>query len=121
MAAEGCRYERAFAVAGVCAPSRSAIINGMYPTFIAAHHMRTTHRNAATPELPTPYEVCRPHYVKCFTEYLRAAGYYCCNNFKTDYQFTAPHGLGRLQSAGALAESGTWATVFCRVQLHTDT
>ena len=28
-----------------------------------------------------------PAYVKCFTEYLRAAGYYCTNNNKTDYNF----------------------------------
>ncbi len=90
VAAEGCVYTRAFAVAGVCAPSRSAIITGMYPSFIGAHHMRTTHRNAATPELCAPYDVCPPAYVKCFPEYLRAAGYYCTNNAKTDYQFTAP-------------------------------
>jgi arylsulfatase A-like enzyme len=28
--------------------------------------------------------------VKCFSEYLRAAGYYCTNNVKTDYQFEPP-------------------------------
>jgi hypothetical protein len=28
--------------------------------------------------------------VKCFTEYLRANGYYCTNNAKCDYQFSAP-------------------------------
>jgi arylsulfatase A-like enzyme len=28
--------------------------------------------------------------VCCFTEYLRAAGYYCTNNVKTDYQFEPP-------------------------------
>ena len=90
VAAEGCRYDCAFSVAGVCAPSRAAIITGMYPTFIGAHHMRTTHQNRATPEMPTPYDVCPPHYVKCFPEYLRAAGYFCTNNSKTDYQFAAP-------------------------------
>ena len=76
LAAEGVRYTRAFTVAGVCAPSRSAIITGMYPTSIGTHHMR-----------------CRgvpPPYVKCFTEYLRAAGYYCLNNVKTDYNFPTP-------------------------------
>ena len=31
-----------------------------------------------------------PAYVKCFSEYLRAAGYYCTNNVKTDYQFDPP-------------------------------
>jgi arylsulfatase A-like enzyme len=90
LAAEGVVYRNAFAVAGVCAPSRSAVITGMYPTFIGAHHMRTEHVNPHTPELPTPYQVVPPPYVKVFTEYLRAAGYYCTNNFKTDYQFASP-------------------------------
>lgn len=31
-----------------------------------------------------------PAEVKCFPEYLRAAGYFCTNNQKTDYQFAAP-------------------------------
>ena len=31
-----------------------------------------------------------PSEVKAFTEYLRAEGYYCTNNPKTDYQFAAP-------------------------------
>jgi len=40
--------------------------------------------------MPTPYSAVVPHYVKCFSEYLRAEGYYCTNNVKTDYQFDAP-------------------------------
>jgi arylsulfatase A-like enzyme len=40
--------------------------------------------------MPTPYETVPPPYVKCFPEYLRAAGYYCTNNSKTDYQFAPP-------------------------------
>ena len=90
LATEGCRWPNAFSTAGVCAPARSAVITGMYPISIGTHHMRTAHTNAATPELPTPYSAVVPHYVKCFTEYLRAAGYYCTNNVKTDYQFTPP-------------------------------
>jgi len=90
LAAEGCRWPNTFSTAGVCAPARSAIITGMYPISIGAHHMRTTHTNPAAPELPTPYSAVVPHYVKCFTEYLRAAGYYCTNNVKTDYQFDPP-------------------------------
>ena len=31
-----------------------------------------------------------PDEVKCYTEYLRKAGYYCTNNQKTDYQFAPP-------------------------------
>lgn len=90
LATEGCRWPNAFSTCGVCAPARSAVITGMYPTSIGTHHMRTTHTNEAAPEMPTPYSAVIPHYVKCFTEYLRAAGYYCTNNVKTDYQFTPP-------------------------------
>jgi hypothetical protein len=36
------------------------------------------------------YEAVPPPEVKCFTEYLRAAGYYCSNHTKTDYQFDPP-------------------------------
>jgi len=90
LAAEGCRFPNAFSTSGVCAPSRSAIITGMYQTAIGTHHMRTTHTNAFSPNMPTPYSAVLPHYVKTFTEYLRGAGYYCTNNRKTDYQFTPP-------------------------------
>ena len=76
LAREGLRYTNAFAVAPVCAPSRSAIITAMYPTSIGTHHMRSK----AVP----------PPYVKAFTEYLRAAGYYCSNNSKEDYNFATP-------------------------------
>jgi len=70
------RYTNAFTNAGVCAPVRSAIITAMYATTIGTHNMRCK----GVP--PTP--------VKCFTEYLRDAGYFCTNNKKTDYQFNSP-------------------------------
>jgi uncharacterized sulfatase len=76
LAAQGARYTNAFAIAPVCAPSRSAIITGMYPTTIGSMHMRS--------------KAAPPAGVKAFTEYLRAAGYYCANNSKTDYNFEAP-------------------------------
>ncbi len=76
LAAQGVRYRNAFSTAPVCAPTRSAIITGMYPTTIGSMHMRSK----AVP----------PAGVKAFTEYLRAAGYYCTNNSKTDYNFEAP-------------------------------
>lgn len=90
LAREGCLYTNAYSTAGVCAPARSAIITGMYPVSVGSHHQRTSHQHPATPELPTPYEVVLPPCVKCFPEYLRAQGYYCCNNEKTDYQFAPP-------------------------------
>ncbi len=90
LAAEGRLYTRAFSVAGVCSPSRSAIITGLYPPSAGTHHHRTPHTNPFTPEMPTPYGAVLPHYVKMLPEYFRAAGYYCTNNIKTDYQFKPP-------------------------------
>ena len=42
LAAEGIRYTNAYATVGVCAPSRSSIITGMYPVSIGSHNMRTS-------------------------------------------------------------------------------
>ena len=87
-ARESVRYTHAFTTAPVCAPSRAAIITGMYQTSIGAQHMRTTEDRV--PELPGPYLAVPPFYVKAFPEYLRAAGYYTSNRAKTDYQFGVP-------------------------------
>ncbi len=78
LAARGIRYTRAFSHAGVCAPSRSGLITGMYPTTLGSHHMRS---------IATLPEQIRP-----FPAYLRLAGYYCSNNAKTDYNFRVPEG-----------------------------
>jgi arylsulfatase A-like enzyme len=88
LARESVRYTRAFTTAPVCAPSRAAIITGMYQTTIGAQHMRTTEDRV--PELPGPYLAVPPFYVKAFPEYLRAAGYFTSNRAKTDYQFGEP-------------------------------
>jgi N-sulfoglucosamine sulfohydrolase len=93
LASEGIRYTRAFATAGVCAPSRSAIITGMYQQSIGTQHMRTAKLSANKDAYPPDYvgyAALVPEAVKCFPEYLRAAGYYCSNNVKEDYQFEAP-------------------------------
>lgn len=82
LAAEGVRFTRAFTVAPVCAPNRSCIITGMYPTTLGSLHMRSSgegRRKSAMPALPAE--------VRCFPEYLRHAGYYCTNNAKEDYNF----------------------------------
>jgi arylsulfatase A-like enzyme len=88
LARESVRYTHAFTTAPVCAPSRAAIITGMYQNAIGAQHMRTTEDRV--PELPGPYLAVPPFYVKAFPEYLRAAGYYTSNRAKTDYQFGVP-------------------------------
>ena len=83
LARDGIRFTNAFATAGVCAPSRSAIITGMYQQSIGAQHMRT-HKYPGNPTAYPPeyvgYDAVIPSYVKCFPEYLRADGYYCTNN-----------------------------------------
>jgi N-sulfoglucosamine sulfohydrolase len=87
LARQGVRFTRMFDVSGVCAPSRAALITGVYPTAIGADHMRTSHKGVPG---VSPYEVVPPPHVRPFTELMRAAGYFTTNNAKTDYQFSAP-------------------------------
>lgn len=105
LAEESIIYDQAFATVPVCGPSRSSIITGMYPISIGTQHMRTgphcrtwglrklNKKKWATDingdEIPR-YSAVVPPYVKPFTELLRADGYYCANNWKTDYQFSCP-------------------------------
>ncbi|WP_397447592.1 sulfatase-like hydrolase/transferase [Polaribacter sp. R77954] len=105
LAKEAIVYKNAFAVVGVCGPSRSSIITGMYATSLGTMHMRTgkdvfswgkrvyqkdiSRQDIANKNI-IQYAAVVPEEVKCFTEYLRAAGYYTTNNEKTDYQFAAP-------------------------------
>ncbi|CCH52948.1 N-sulphoglucosamine sulphohydrolase [Fibrisoma limi BUZ 3] len=91
LAREGIRFTNAFCTAGVCAPSRNAIITGMYQTSTGGHNMRTQYDTyPAKTGLPKEYSVVMAPEVKAFPEFLRAAGYYATNNVKTDYQFEAP-------------------------------
>ncbi|MBM4019110.1 MAG: sulfatase [Planctomycetes bacterium] len=71
LAREGVRYTAAFATAPVCSPARSCLITGMYATSLGTQHLRS--------QFPIP------GYIRGFPSYLRAAGYYCTNNVKTDY------------------------------------
>lgn len=72
LAAQGVLYRNAYSNAPVCAPSRFAILTGIYPESCApANQMR------ATAKLPSAFQT--------YPEILRAAGYYCTNNAKTDY------------------------------------
>ena len=79
LADEGVRYPNAFSTSGVCAPSRVTLMTGMYATSIGAHHMRSINGG---------YQPVPPPWVKTFTEYLRAAGYYTSSTGKLDYQFS---------------------------------
>lgn len=91
LAKEGVVYEHVYTSAGVCSPSRNAIITGRYQTSNGGQHMRTMHiLESEAMGLPQMYNSVPPASIKCFPEYLRAKGYYTTNNVKTDYQFTAP-------------------------------
>ncbi|WP_195498604.1 sulfatase-like hydrolase/transferase [Alistipes timonensis] len=89
-AREGIRYTRMFTTIGVSAPSRASLITGLFPTSFGANYMRTSNTKPLTEGLVPPYEAVPDDGVKCYTEFLRAAGYYCTNNVKTDYQFKPP-------------------------------
>lgn len=87
LAREGLRFARMFSSSGVCAPSRAALITGMYASAIGANNMRTSSADRVG---LVSYEAVPPPAVRPFPEYLRAAGYYTTNNAKTDYQFQPP-------------------------------
>ncbi|ANQ52584.1 sulfatase-like hydrolase/transferase [Flammeovirga sp. MY04] len=85
----GVVYDNAFSVAGVCAPSRSSIITGMYPTTIGTQHMRQSKSVIPMPGFPN-YNAVPPSEVKAFPELLRASGYWTASYRKLDYQFGDP-------------------------------
>jgi uncharacterized sulfatase len=87
LAARGCLYNNAWSNAPVCAPARTAIISGVYPTSTGSEHMRSTAR------MPAGW--------KMFPGYLRDAGYYCSNNVKEDYNLEKPEGTWDESSRGA--------------------
>jgi len=82
LAAQGLRYTRAFTIAPVCAPNRTAIITGMYPTALGMHHMRAGGEGTARSNKPA-----LPEGLRAFPAILRDAGYYCTNAAKEDYNF----------------------------------
>ncbi|HVR76562.1 MAG TPA: sulfatase-like hydrolase/transferase, partial [Planctomycetota bacterium] len=75
-AARSLRYLNVWSNAPVCAPARTAIISGLYPTSTGSEHMRSLVR------LPDGFRM--------FPQLLRDAGYYCANNAKEDYNLEKP-------------------------------
>jgi arylsulfatase A-like enzyme len=79
LAAQGVRYRHAFANAPVCSSARTTLIAGMYASSLGAQHHRS--------------RVAIPDSFKLYPEHLRAAGYYCSNNSKTDYNLTGKRNI----------------------------
>lgn len=86
LASQSVAFSRAFTTAGVCSPSRAALITGVHQQTLGAHNMRTSSYGENMDE-GAPYRAVPPPQVKAFPELLRAAGYFTTNDFKTDYQF----------------------------------
>ncbi|MEM9141392.1 MAG: sulfatase [Bacteroidota bacterium] len=91
LALDGITFTNAVSPVPVCAPARSALITGMYPTTLGTHNMRT---HAAWRKINEPlldslisYSPVVPEGVRMFPEYLRAKGYYTANGPKEDYNF----------------------------------
>ncbi|MBG38300.1 MAG: sulfatase [Cryomorphaceae bacterium] len=90
LAKDGVVYQNCHTPSPVCAPSRSSLITGMYPTTLGTQHMRAYKKSATAneinPHTKLPYYSAKPKKpVRFFTEDLRANGYYCTNNAKEDY------------------------------------
>ena len=71
MANGGVRFTKAYANAPVCGVARSTLLTGMYAPTLGTHNFRT--RTQLPSEIPA------------YPKLLRKAGYFCTNNYKTDY------------------------------------
>ena len=76
LAARGMIFTRVWSCAPVCAPARTTLISGLYASSTGGEHMRSM--------------VPMPEGKQMYPELLRAAGYYCSNNAKEDYNVSRP-------------------------------
>lgn len=85
LAATGTRFTRAYMPAGVCSPTRSAIITGMHQTSIGAHQHYSSFETWRGIEMT----VWDPNYlgVRTIPEILRLARYHTFNEGKLHYNF----------------------------------
>ena len=96
LANDGVVFDNAYSPVPVCAPARSALISGLYPSSLGTHNMRTynAYKKDNEPSISIPsYSPPVPQGVKMFPEYLRAKGYYTTNNAKEDYNFKKTDGV----------------------------
>lgn len=84
LAARGQIYVNAWSNAPVCAPARTTIITGMYPTSLGGQHMRSAVR--------------LPPGVLLYPQYFQQQGYFTCNNSKEDYNVIKPKGAWDISS-----------------------
>src|SRR5690606_29284688 len=97
-------FNRVYATAPVCSPSRSSLITGMYPVSINSLNHRTIDKKPL------------PAGVEPITSYFKQAGYYCANanerkekgkedyNFKTEYIYDGIDWSGRQKNQPFFAQ-----------------
>lgn len=86
LASEGFLYNRAYANAPVCAPSRNTIITGIYACSGGNEYMRSQYAKSDD--------------IQFYPQFLHQKGYYCTNNPKEDYNIVPE------QTKGIWDESG---------------
>lgn len=79
LATKSLRYINCWSNAPVCAPARTTLITGMYPTSLGAQNMRS--------------HVRLPSQAQLYPQLFHELGYYCSNNSKEDYNVETPEGL----------------------------
>ena len=75
LAETGIVFQQAYANAPICAPARSCLITGVYPTSLGTQHLRQ--------------EQTIPEWLKPFPKILSESGYFTSNQNKTDFNFSA--------------------------------
>lgn len=78
LAKTGIVFRQAYANAPICAPARSCLITGVYPTSMGTQHLRQ--------------EQTIPAWLKPFPKLLSENGYFTSNQNKTDFNFS-PEGV----------------------------
>lgn len=73
LANSGVVYNKAYATAPICAPSRSCLVTGLYATSMGSQHLRC--------------EITLPKLLQTLPEQLQKEGYFTSNRNKTDYNF----------------------------------
>lgn len=74
LAETGIVFRHAYASAPICAPARSCLITGVYPTSLGTPHLRQ--------------EQTLPQWMRTFPQYLSESGYFTSNQNKTDFNFS---------------------------------
>jgi arylsulfatase A-like enzyme len=85
LADRGVRFDRAYMPSGVCSPTRSAVITGMYQTTIGAHEHYSSFRVWRGDKM----ETWDPNHlgIRTIPEIFKHAGYYTFNEGKFHYNF----------------------------------